>query len=70
MTLSSLEGVGMGLRRPITSRAIMASGALPAEELGQHPRLQLAATLVKPFTCDELLGTVNKVLRATASTRE
>jgi DNA-binding response OmpR family regulator len=45
---------------------ILASGAMPAEELN----LQLAATLRKPFTGDELLGTVNKVLRATNSARE
>jgi DNA-binding response OmpR family regulator len=49
---------------------ILASAAIPVAELDRHPRLQLAATLVKPFTCDELLGTVNKVLRATASVRE
>jgi DNA-binding response OmpR family regulator len=49
---------------------ILASGAMPAAELDRHPRLQLAATLVKPFTCDELLGTVKKVLCAAESARE
>jgi DNA-binding response OmpR family regulator len=49
---------------------ILASGAMPAEELNRHPRLQLAATLVKPFTVEELLGTVKEVLRATDGARE
>jgi DNA-binding response OmpR family regulator len=48
---------------------ILASGAMP-EELNRLPWLQLAATLWKPFTPDELLGTVKKVLRATDSARE
>ena len=39
------------------------------EELNRHPWLQLAATLLKPFTGDELLGTVKKVLRAIGSAR-
>jgi DNA-binding response OmpR family regulator len=49
---------------------ILASGAMTAADLERHPRLQLAATLVKPFTCDELLGTVKKVLSAAESARE
>ena len=48
---------------------ILASGAMP-EELNRLPWLQLAATLWKPFTPGELLGTVKKVLRATDSARE
>ena len=48
---------------------ILASGAMP-EELNRLPWLQLAATLWKPFTPDELLGTVKKVLRATDSAGE
>jgi DNA-binding response OmpR family regulator len=39
-------------------RVILASGASHAEE----SELRLAATLPKPFTLDELLGTVKKVL--------
>ena len=49
---------------------ILASGAMPTEELNQHPWLQLAATLLKPFTGDELLDTVQKVLRTTDGARE
>jgi len=44
---------------------ILASGAMPTEELNRHPWLQLAATLLKPFTPEELLGAVQEVLRAT-----
>ncbi len=46
---------------------IMATGRLPVEELTQNPSLQLAAMLPKPFSIDELLETVRKVLRATVS---
>jgi two-component system, cell cycle response regulator CpdR len=42
-------------------RVILASGVPPAEE----SELRLAATLPKPFTLDELLGTVKKVLGET-----
>jgi DNA-binding response OmpR family regulator len=41
---------------------IMASGAVPTEELNWHPWLKLDAVLLKPFSGDELLGTVEKVL--------
>jgi two-component system cell cycle response regulator CpdR len=44
------------VRMPV--RVILASGATHAEE----SELRLAATLPKPFTLEELLGTVNKVL--------
>jgi two-component system, OmpR family, response regulator len=45
--------------------AILISGALPTEELNRHPRLQIEATLLKPYTVEKLLGTVAEVLRAT-----
>src|SRR5664279_654582 len=45
---------------------ILASGAMP-EELNRLPWLQLAAKLWKPFTPDELLGTVKRVLCETDS---
>ena len=48
---------------------ILASGAMP-EEVKRLPWLQLAATLLKPFSADEFLGTVKKVLRATPSAHE
>jgi two-component system chemotaxis response regulator CheY len=42
---------------------ILVSAAIPTEELNRHPWMQLAATLLKPFSNDELLDTVKKVLR-------
>jgi DNA-binding response OmpR family regulator len=44
---------------------IMATGDPPKEEFVQYPWLRPAATLLKPFTGDQLLGTVEQVLRAT-----
>ena len=45
---------------------IMATGKLPEEEFTQFPWLQPAATLLKPYTVEELLGTVKKVLHEAA----
>lgn len=53
----------------ITLPVILASGAMPAEELNRSPWLQLGATLRKPFTSEELLGTVKKVLSTAESAR-
>jgi len=49
---------------------ILATGKLPVELLFQNPSLQLAAMLPKPFSFEELLGTVKEVLLATARDRE
>ena len=49
---------------------IMATGRLPKEEFTRDPCLQPAATLLKPYTIAELLGTVKEVLRATEGDRE
>jgi len=46
---------------------IMATGIMPQEEFKRYPWLQPTATLVKPYTVEELLGTVRTVLRATVS---
>ena len=46
---------------------IMATGKLPALELAQCPWLQPAATLLKPYTIEELLGSVREVLWVTDS---
>ena len=53
----------------MTLPVVLASSAIPTEELSQNPSLQLADTLLKPFTIDELLGTVKQVLRASDSAR-
>jgi DNA-binding response OmpR family regulator len=46
---------------------IMATGTLPAQELARSPWLQPATMLLKPYTMEELLGTVREVLGATDS---
>jgi DNA-binding response OmpR family regulator len=46
---------------------IMATGALPQEELERQPWLQPAALLIKPYTFSELLGTVGRVLSAVSN---
>lgn len=43
---------------------IVVSGTMWAKELRQHPWLQIDATLLKPYTADELLATVREVLYA------
>jgi DNA-binding response OmpR family regulator len=43
---------------------IMATGTLPTHEFARSPWLKPAATLLKPFTIEKLLGTVKDVLRA------
>src|SRR4029077_7795663 len=52
----------------MTLPVIMVAGIIP-EELSRNPWL-LAATLAKPFAPDELLETVDKVLRAAEKSRE
>jgi DNA-binding response OmpR family regulator len=49
---------------------ILATGKPPEEELTQFPWLQPAALLLKPYTFDELLGTVRDVLRVADSARD
>jgi DNA-binding response OmpR family regulator len=44
---------------------VLASGAIPTEAMNSNSSLQLAALLLKPFTLDELLAIVKKVLCAT-----
>ena len=49
---------------------ILVSGNLPTGELDRNPWLRPVATLAKPFAGEELLGTVERVLREIAMTRE
>jgi DNA-binding NtrC family response regulator len=56
--LQKLHAVRMAL--PV----IMATGTLPIAEFTRYPWLQPAAMLLKPFTGNELLGTVARVLDA------
>jgi len=49
---------------------IMATGRLPTEDLlNRYPWLQPVATLVKPYSVDQLLGTVEAVLRTSNGVR-
>jgi DNA-binding response OmpR family regulator len=45
---------------------IMATGTLPKEEFARYPWLQPAATLLKPYTSEDMLRTVKRVLREAA----
>jgi DNA-binding response OmpR family regulator len=49
---------------------IMATGILPTQEFARYPWLQPAATLVKPYSIEALLGAVKKVLREANSTAD
>jgi len=49
---------------------ILVTAALPREEFTRQPWLQPAATLLKPYTVEELLGTVKEVLCATGDAIE
>ena len=55
--LKKLRGARMAL--PV----IMATGTLPEEEFTRYPWLQPAGTLLKPYTGEEILRMVKKVLR-------
>ena len=49
---------------------IMATGTLPREDLmNRYPWLQPVATLVKPYSVEQLLGTVEAVLRTADGAR-
>jgi DNA-binding response OmpR family regulator len=49
---------------------IMATATLPKKDLTRYSWLLPAVTLPKPYTVDELLGTVKKVLHTTSGVRE
>jgi CheY-like chemotaxis protein len=60
--LSGLELVKRVRSSGMTLPIIMATGTLPQEELERLPWLHLDATLLKPFSPDQLRQTVNRVL--------
>jgi two-component system alkaline phosphatase synthesis response regulator PhoP len=66
--ISGVELVKKVRAARMTLPVVLASRLIPTEELSRTPSLQLAATLLKPFTSDELLGTVKNVLRVVDST--
>ena len=67
--ISGLELVTRLRSAGMTLPVILASGAMP-EELNRLPWLQLSATLLKPFTPNELLGTIKNILHPTDNARE
>ncbi len=65
--LSGLELVKKLRAAHLALPVIMASGTFSTEQLNRHRSLQFAALLLKPFTTDQLLATVQEILRATAN---
>ena len=61
--VSGVELVKMLRSEGMTLPVVMVSGTLPPEALNGDSSLQFAATLLKPFTVKELVGTVERVLR-------
>jgi CheY-like chemotaxis protein len=59
---SGLELVKQVRSAGMTLPIIMATGSLPEEELERLPWLELDATLLKPFSADQLRQTVKRVL--------
>jgi DNA-binding response OmpR family regulator len=67
-TMPNLSGVELLQKLHAAHMAvpvIMATGILPTEVFTRQPWLKPNATLIKPYTVDELLGTVREVLRST-----
>lgn len=62
--VTGLELVRILRSQRMTLPVVLMSGDLPVETVVRDPSLQLAATLLKPFTMEELLGIVTKVLYA------
>ncbi len=60
--LSGLELIKQVRSAGMTLPIILATGRLPEEELERLPWLQLNATLLKPFSPDQLRQTVKRVL--------
>jgi len=50
---------------------IVATGALPVKDLfARYPWIQPAAALIKPYSIEQLLGTVEAVLRTVTGSRK
>ena len=54
----------------MTLRVIMATGAVPQREFGRDPALEPDATLVKPYTVEMLVRTVQAVLPSPPDARQ
>src|SRR5579872_3831296 len=65
--VSGLELIKKLRSADLSLPVILVSGAMPKEDLTRHPWLQVAAALLKPFSGEELLEIVKKVLGETGS---
>jgi CheY-like chemotaxis protein len=66
--MPKMSGVELLLKLHATRLAlpvILVSGTIPMEKLKRHPWLQIDATLLKPYTSEQLLATVKRVLDGT-----
>ena len=61
--VTGLEMVKLLRGRSATLPVIMATGAVPTDELQRHPWLKISAFLLKPYGVGQLLRTVRQVLR-------
>jgi CheY-like chemotaxis protein len=68
--VSGIELVKKVRSAHMTLPVIMASAGVPTRELDRNPWLQPVAALAKPYTGDELLRTVKKVLHEADSARK
>jgi len=72
-TMPKMSGVEL-LKKMRANRmvlpVIMATGVLPTAEFSRYPWLQPEATLVKPYTVEEMVHAVKKVLREADSTAD
>jgi len=62
--ITGIELVRILRSHRMTLPVVLMSGILPAEAVIRDSSLQLAGTLLKPFTVEELLGIVTEVLYA------
>jgi DNA-binding response OmpR family regulator len=60
--VTGMELIRMMRSKDMALPVILVSGTMPTEELIRHPWLRVDATLDKPFTHEELLEAVNKVI--------
>jgi DNA-binding response OmpR family regulator len=67
--MSGVELLKMLRASSMTLPVIMVTGKFPQEEFNRHPWIQPDALLLKPFSFEDLLGTVREVLQKTNGAR-